>query len=117
MLENQKTVIKSLTGIKVVALLLIFYSHSAMPQIELGIGSRMCELLFVMSGFLVGYNKLDKKIPCTYKASFDYFISKFILFYPLHVIITLLRAIIQYKYLLYHPPNVNPISSVRNQNV
>lgn len=89
--------IDSLTGIKVLSLILIFYQHSAMPTLPLGLGSRMCELLFVISGFLVGYNKKNREFPCTYKTGFDYVVSKLIVVYPLHVIITLIRCILEYK--------------------
>lgn len=36
-----------------------------MPLLPLELGGRMCELLFVLSGFLVGYNKQNKEFPCT----------------------------------------------------
>lgn len=99
--ELKKKEIKSFTGIKVLALLLIFYQHSGMPILPFGLGSRMCELLFVLSGFLVGYNKIEKEIKCSFKSCFDYFISKMILFYPLHVIITFIRCILEYKSFIY----------------
>ena len=59
-LTKGKQMINSLTGIKVIALLLLFIHHSSMPKLPFELGSRMCELLFVISGFLVGYNKYNK---------------------------------------------------------
>lgn len=52
-LAKEKTMINSLTGIKVIALLLLFVHHSSLPKLPFELGSRMCELLFVISGFLV----------------------------------------------------------------
>lgn len=96
-LTKGKQMINSLTGIKVIALLLLFIHHSSMPKLPFELGSRMCELLFVISGFLVGYNKYNKNESCSYKYSFDYVISKLIVFYPLHVIVTFLRGLIEFK--------------------
>ena len=89
--------IKSLTGIKVFALLLIFYQHSSLPLLPFGLGSRMCELLMIISGFLVGYNYYYKNVPCSWKESFRYCISKLISIYPLYILITIIRCVIEYK--------------------
>ena len=35
-------------------------------------GARMCEILFISSGFLVGYNHYEKNMPCDYETSFKY---------------------------------------------
>ena len=89
--------IRSFTGIKVLALFLIFYQHSNMPLLPFGLGSRMCELLFVLSGFLVGYNKFHKEIEYSWSTGINYVVSKLIIFYPLHILIVILRCILEYK--------------------
>jgi len=61
----------------------------------------MCELLFILSGFLIGYNKIDKEIKCSFKTGFDFFIAKMIIFYPIHVIITFIRCLLEYKTFIY----------------
>lgn len=49
-------------------------------------GARMCEFLFISSGFLVGYNYYKRPMPPTYYASFKYSYKHLRNFYPLHVI-------------------------------
>lgn len=49
-------------------------------------GARMCEILFVASGFLVGYNHYKKKMPCNYEESFNYSYKHLRSFYPLELI-------------------------------
>ena len=49
-------------------------------------GQRMCEFLFVSSGFLVGYNHYNKPMPCTLEQSFNYTYKSFRNFYPLEII-------------------------------
>lgn len=52
-------------------------------------GARMCEFLFVSSGFLVGYNHYQKNMPCDYEASFKYSYKSLRTFYPLLFLNTL----------------------------
>ena len=49
-------------------------------------GQRMCEFLFVSSGFLVGYNHYEKPMPGTLEQSFKYAYKSFRNFYPLEII-------------------------------
>jgi len=49
-------------------------------------GARMCELLFVASGFLVGYNHYKRNMPCDYETSFNYSYKHLRSFYPLELI-------------------------------
>ena len=46
-------------------------------------GARMCEFLFITSGFLVGYNHYQKNMPCDYETSFKYTYKHLRTFYPL----------------------------------
>lgn len=95
-MENIKQVgkrqkpIDSLTGLKVIAMLLLFWHHSTIPKLPVDIGARTCEFLFVVSGFLVGYNYFYIERPATWKESFQYAYSKFLKFWPLHFFAMLL---------------------------
>ena len=48
----------------------------------------MCELLFVSSGFLVGYNYYNRTLLATYQTSCKYSYKHLRSFYPLHIIIS-----------------------------
>lgn len=50
---------------------------------EINYGSRMCEILFVSSGFLVGYNYYQKNMQSDYETSFKYTYKHLRNFYPL----------------------------------
>ena len=52
-------------------------------KIQIHYGSRMCEYLFVSSGFLVGYNHYQKNMTCDYETSFKYAYKHIRTFYPL----------------------------------
>lgn len=52
-------------------------------------GARMCEILFISSGFLVGYNHYEKDMPCDYETSIKYTYKHLRTFYPLEFINTL----------------------------
>lgn len=81
--------IDSLTGIKAIAMLLLFWWHSGIPSPKTDLGARTCELLFVASGFLVGYNYYFKEMPATWRASVEYSLKKVIKFWPLHMLMLL----------------------------
>ena len=82
--EKRQRPIESLTGLKVIAMLLLFWHHSTIPKLSVDLGARTCEFLFVVSGFLVGYNYFYIERPATWKESFRYAYSKFLKFWPLH---------------------------------
>lgn len=48
-------------------------------------GKRMCELLFISSGFLVGYNYYEKSLEFTYQSSFKYAYKHLRNFYPFYL--------------------------------
>ena len=50
------------------------------------LGARMCEFLFISSGFLVGYNHYRIPMSPTFQQSFKYAYKSFRLFYPLILI-------------------------------
>jgi peptidoglycan/LPS O-acetylase OafA/YrhL len=59
------------------------YSHKTMP---FDYGIRMCELLFISSGFLVGYNYYQNPMEPTFKSSFKYAYKHLRSFYPYYLI-------------------------------
>ena len=63
---------------------------------QINYGARMCEFLFISSGFLVGYNYYKRELPTTYYASFKYSYKHLRSFYPIYII-KLLYKIYIYK--------------------
>ena len=57
--------INSFTGIKAISLLVIYCWHAPLPRPSVDIGTRLCEILFLISGFLAGYNSYYKDVSCT----------------------------------------------------
>ena len=55
-------------------------------QPKIDYGARMCEFLFISSGFLVGYNHFSREMPSTYYSSCKYTYKHLRSFYPLHII-------------------------------
>ena len=84
--------IKSLTGLKAIAMLLIFWQHAPIKNPPIDLGARMCELLFICSGFLIGYKYLSAKIQkeATWQDSFRYLKKKALQLYPIHIICTII---------------------------
>lgn len=86
--------INSFTGLKAISLFCIFWWHSPLPAPPVDLGARMCELLFVCSGFLVGYNnKCKKSLEWSFYKSKRYIINKIVMFYPLHVVTFIISII------------------------
>ena len=61
-------------------------------------GARMCEILFVSSGFLVGYNHYKKLMPSTFQQSFKYAYKSMRTFYPLEILNLILNIILNEKF-------------------
>ena len=95
--------ISSLDGLKMIMLFLIFCWHTptnpnnpfGQPIVDLG--ARACEVLFVASGFLVGYNHYFKLIPVTLKQSWNYVADKLAKVWPAHIIGFILILIVLTK--------------------
>lgn len=78
-----------LAFIKYWAMILIIRWHLYKSnQHRIDYGARMSELLFVSSGFLVGYNYYKRTLPATYYTSCKYSYKHLRSFYPLHIIIS-----------------------------
>ena len=84
--EKKKTKIKSLTGLKAIAMVLIFYWHLPISQPAVDLGARCCEFLFLASGFLVGYNYIDKGTKHLFFNSLSYTAKKLSQFFLLYLI-------------------------------
>ena len=85
--------ITSLDGLKAIMLFVIFFWHiQAKPRETLilnhfiDFGARTCEILFIISGFLVGYKYYKNTMPATLKQSLNYVSKKISLVWPLHFI-------------------------------
>ena len=76
--------------IKFIAMIKIIKWHVFIWNIKLiDYGARMCEILFISSGFLVGYNYYSFSMPSTYESSIKYAYKHLRSFYPLEMINTL----------------------------
>lgn len=78
--------ISSLAGLKALCLILLYWWHGPIPRPEVDLGARTCDFLFIVSGFLVGYNGYFKTIPATWKESVRYVGKKLSSFWPLHLL-------------------------------
>ena len=81
--EKRKT-LNYLAFIKFISMIFIIKGHLYKWNYnQVMYGGRMCEILFISSGFLVGYNHYQKNMPCSYDASFKYTYKHLRTFYPL----------------------------------
>ena len=75
--------------IKFISMTIIIKLHiSIWKNKSIDYGARMCEILFISSGFLVGYNYFYNPLIPDYKTSFNYSYKHLKSFYPLYVIST-----------------------------
>lgn len=85
----KKTKIKSLQGLRAVAILAIFISHTGLGNLE-ALGAWGVSVFFVLSGFVMMYSYFPRKtIP---KFGFAFAWNKIKKLYPLHIITMLLAA-------------------------
>ena len=86
--------LKQINGIKIIALLMIFWWHSDLPLPKMDFGARGCEIFFLISGFLFCYSYKNKPISPTIKDSFLYAQKKLSVFFPLHLCTLFMRGTI-----------------------
>ena len=67
-------------------IIIIMFHYFRWRNKPISYGQRMCEFLFISSGFLVGYNHYKKQMPNTLEQSFIYTYKRFKNFYPLEII-------------------------------
>lgn len=86
-IESKRTNLNYLGFHKFIGMYLIIrmhiYDNKSMP---FDFGIRMCEFLFISSGFLVGYNYYNKPIDYSYKSSFKYAYKHLRCFYPYYLL-------------------------------
>ncbi len=95
--DVKQTRLTSLDGLKMIAMISVFMSHCILKAFYIDLGARACELLFVISGFLVGLKSFYKPVPATWDQSVRYVLKKLYRFWPLHFITTVLLLIFYYK--------------------
>lgn len=91
--------IYSLDGIKAIAMVSLFWWHSSFPAPSIDLGARACEILFIISGFLVAANYYDRTFEVSCRSSIRYVAKKIVKFYPLHLValgIMVLKQIISF---------------------
>ena len=97
--------------IKFIAMIKIIKWHVFIWNIKLiDYGARMCEILFISSGFLVGYNYYSFSMPSTYESSIKYSYKHLRSFYPLEMINTL-YGFYFYKGKLYNLTDIEVLIS------
>lgn len=77
--------------IKFISMITIIKRHiSIWKEKPIDYGARMCEFLFISSGFLVGYNYFLNPMKSDYWQSFSYYYKHLKAFYPFYLINTLI---------------------------
>lgn len=83
----------SIAGLKIVALLIIFYWHSPLPKDGVpDLGARCVELFFVSSGFLVAYTHRGS-FSGSINGALDYVLRKVKIAYPVYLISLVLSVV------------------------
>ena len=95
--EKKREALNYISLIKYWSMILIIRKHIyKWKQHKIDYGARMCEFLFISSGFLVCYNYYKRAMPPTYNSSCKYTYKHLRTFYPLHFINSL-YCIYRYK--------------------
>lgn len=96
-IKNNTDRLYNLSGLKFLAMIMIVWWHLGNPSRTIDWGARMCEFLFVSSGFLVGYNYYFRGMPDSRKFSFEYVFKKLKTTWPLHIITTVFLIFVNIK--------------------
>lgn len=93
-ISNRRPNLNYIGFIKFWAMLLIIKWHIFEWKTKpIDYGARMCEILFVSSGFLVGYNYYEMEFPDTFTNAFKYTYKHLRSFYPLELINIMFRVL------------------------
>lgn len=76
--------VNSIVGLKAIIMFGLFWWHSWLDNPPFDLGARACEILFVVSGFLISYNHYGRDENYTWKQSVAYTKGKFVQMWPLH---------------------------------
>lgn len=93
----KKQRISSLTGLKVVSLLCVFWGHCHSVYKPFDLGARSCELLLLLSGFLMLHNYEKNDGNSVVEQQLTNVKKKIIQFYPLHILTFLFRILFMYN--------------------
>ena len=97
-IKNQLKHLYYISFVKFIAMITIIKWHiSIWNKRPIDYGARMCELLFISSGFLVGYNYFKNPMETNYMQSFSYAYKHLKGFYPLYLINTFIDIYIHRK--------------------
>lgn len=83
----------SLGGLKAVAVLLVFWWHSPLPNPSVDLGARCCEFFFVVAGFLFAYNR-QEYVYMKMSETVGYIRRKIVKIYPIYFLTFLAEAIL-----------------------
>lgn len=85
--KKRRNYLYFISFMKFLAMIIIIRFH-IIPRRKINIdyGARMCEFLFVCSGFLVGYNHYKNEMDSSFHQSFKYSYKSFRTFYPLELL-------------------------------
>lgn len=90
--SDRSGAIPALTGLRFAAALMVFFSHYNIPGLDgwalrvQGSGYSGVTFFFVLSGFIITYNYLDKFESEPLKNTFQYMVSRFARIYPLYAL-------------------------------
>ena len=84
--NTKKNILEFIGLIKFISLIIIIRVHIHSHDKELFFAIRACELLSISSGFLVGYNYIDREVPNTFNSAFKYYYKHLRTCYPLYLI-------------------------------
>lgn len=87
--SSRKERISSFTGLKVIAILLLFWHHGPLTVPAGDMGARPVELLIIISGFLTAYNYIDSGIGGSIGDAYRFMARHLVKFWPLHICILL----------------------------
>lgn len=90
---NRKERLLSISGLKVIAMFLIFWWHSDLKKPPVDLGARACEFFFVAAGFLYYYAHQNHPVPCTVSGIFQYVKRKIASIWPIHFLCLLLTLL------------------------
>ncbi len=78
--------LRSLQGLKALAIILMFYWHCPINNSPVDLGARICEFFFVASGFTMAYSYLQGDKLATFKETLGYTKRKLFQIYPLYFV-------------------------------
>lgn len=91
--NTQNPRILSISGLKIIAMFLIFWWHSDLQKPPVDLGARACEFFFAAAGFLFYYAHQAHPVPCTVSGVYHYVKRKVASIWPIHFLCFLLTLL------------------------